>query len=448
MKLNIYFLFFLGLLLAMEILIYHLVDNYDIWFYLLQGVFVVCFFLLGVFYRRVLRPFRVLVGGMDLLKEQDFSTRLIPVGQPEADQLVDLFNRMMNQLKEERLHIQEQNRFLDLLIQVSPMGVILVNLDGEITDMNPVALKLLDLESQCIPVGKRLGELHSPLADELKVLPRQSTVSLRLGDSSIYKCSHLSFLDRGFYHPFYLVESLTKEVIQAEKKAYEKVIRMIAHEVNNTTAGITSTLDSVCESLQDEGIAKDLCEVMQVCVERCYGMSRFITNFADVVKIPIPKLVLCDLNEAVFSCKRFMESVCRDRSIILTMELYDKPLLAWFDASLFEQVLVNIIKNSAESIGYNGKIIIRTVPDLKTSETEVYNERTSSYLEITDNGPGISKDIESKLFSPFFSSKPNGQGLGLIFIREVLLNHHCTFSLRTYEDGLTRFIIRFPRKIK
>jgi len=64
-------------------------------------------------------------------------------------------------------------------------------------------------------------------------------------------------------------------------------------------------------------------------------------------------------------------------------------------------------------------------------------------IEVIDNGPGISKEAEAKLFSPFFSTKPHGQGIGLIFIREVLNRHGCTFSLRTYGDGLTRFRIMF-----
>ena len=64
-------------------------------------------------------------------------------------------------------------------------------------------------------------------------------------------------------------------------------------------------------------------------------------------------------------------------------------------------------------------------------------------MEVVDNGPGISPEVEAKLFTPFFSTKPNGQGIGLVFIREVLTKHGCTFSLRTYEDGLTRFRIAF-----
>lgn len=92
--------------------------------------------------------------------------------------------------------------------------------------------------------------------------------------------------------------------MKAEKKAYEKVIRMIAHEVNNTTAGITSTLDTVGQALSESEGMEDICEVMQVCTERCFSMSRFITRFADVVKIPEPNLAPVNLNDLVFSCKR------------------------------------------------------------------------------------------------------------------------------------------------
>ena len=79
---------------------------------------------------------------MELLKEQDFSSRLSRVGQKEADRIVDIFNKMMEQLKNERLHLREQNHFLDLLINASPMGVIMLNLDKEVLSVNPAALFL------------------------------------------------------------------------------------------------------------------------------------------------------------------------------------------------------------------------------------------------------------------------------------------------------------------
>ena len=399
-------------------------------FYLIEGLITLSLVYLVYFYRKVIKPLNSIAGGMDLLRAQDFSSRLAPVGQREADRIVQVFNRMMDQLKEERLRLREQNHFLDLLISVSPMGVMILTLDEKISMTNKAALEFMDEGPEENLIGKSMDELNGTLAEELKRLPKGATETIRLSNSRIYRCSRLSFIDRGFAHPFYLIESLTADVMKAEKKAYEKVIRMIAHEVNNSVAGIASTLDTVNDALQTIDDTEDLQEVMKVCIERSFSMSRFITNFADVVKIPEPQLEEVSLNDRVFACKRFMENVCQSRNIDLQMNLCEENPTVSIDTSLFEQVLINIIKNAAESIGEKGCITIRT-------------SASPLMLEIGDTGQGISKETETMLFTPFFSTKPNGQGIGLIFIREVLMKHNCNFSLRTYPDGITRFRICF-----
>ena len=161
-------------------------------------------------------------------------------------------------------------------------------------------------------------------------------------------------------------------------------------------------------------------------------MSRFITNFADVVKIPEPNLTDINLNDAVNGCRVFMETLCREKQIQLKVELDPSELQVSMDRGLFEQVLVNIIKNSAESMeGTTGTITIQTSAE-------------NPMLVIADTGKGIPQEVESKLFTPFFSTKPNGQGIGLLLIRDILDKHRCTFSLRSYPDGWTRFKISFP----
>ena len=431
MKLKSFF-FILALLLAVvwAVLLFIATKENGWRFYLIEGLITLSLVYLVYFYRKVIKPLNSIAGGMDLLRAQDFSSRLAPVGQREADRIVQVFNRMMDQLKEERLRLREQNHFLDLLISVSPMGVIILTLDEKISMANKASLEFMDEGEEENLIGKSMNELNGTLAEELKRLPKGATETIRLSNSRIYRCSRLSFIDRGFAHPFYLIESLTADVMKAEKKAYEKVIRMIAHEVNNSVAGITSTLDTVNGALQTIDDTEDLQEVMKVCIERSFSMSRFITNFADVVKIPEPQLEEVSLNERVISCKRFMENVCQSRDINLQMDLCKENPTVNIDTSLFEQVLINIIKNSAESIGEKGCITIRT-------------SASPLMLEIGDTGQGISKETETMLFTPFFSTKPNGQGIGLIFIREVLMKHNCNFSLRTYPDGITRFRICF-----
>jgi nitrogen fixation/metabolism regulation signal transduction histidine kinase len=383
-----------------------------------------------VFYRRIIKPLQIIGGGMDLLKEQDFSSRLQLTGQPDADRIVVIFNRMIEQLKNERLHVREQNQFLDLLINASPLGVIILDLDEYIQSANPSVIKLFSLPADTAIIGKKLEEIDHPLIPKLLLIHRNTAETIRLSDANVYKCTHSSFIDKGFAHSFYLIELLTEEVFKAEMKAYEKVIRMIAHEVNNTMAGITSTLDTLGATLQEMEGTDEAAEALQIAIERGYSMNRFIKNFADVVRIPEPQLREQELNVLVLSCKRFMETICLNRNIRIMLDLCETSPIVRIDSLLFEQVLVNIIKNATESIESDGTIHIIT-------------SNSPACLEITDNGKGISKEAEAKLFTPFFSTKPQGQGLGLIFIREVLLKHGCTFSLRTCPDGLTRFRIVF-----
>ncbi|NLI36314.1 MAG: PAS domain-containing protein [Bacteroidales bacterium] len=431
MRLKFLFAILTGLLLATFVLILYQVPNsHSILIYFTEGIIALILLYLFYFYRKAILPYHTINNGMELLKEQDFSTRLRSIGQPEADKVVDIFNRMIDQLKNERLHVREQNHFLDLLIDASPMGVIIFDFDWHIRQCNNAALSFLDYNSFAELSGKKLSQLDSQLAELLEDMKHDSEKTVRLSDGSILRCSKLSFLDQGFAHPFVLIESLTAEVMIAEKKAYEKVIRMIAHEVNNTTAGITSTLDSVQTALEDVLEMNDLRDVIGICIERCYRMSHFITNFANVVKIPEPELQEVDLNEEMDSCKRFTENLCNEHRIVLHWKPFSSPLLIRADASLLEQVILNIVKNSVESIGEDGHIYI----SLSNNPIQ---------LEIADTGKGIDKETENKLFTPFFSTKPNGQGLGLIFIREVLTRHHCTFSLKTNSDGMTRFKIRF-----
>ena len=411
MKITYYFLLLSLLIVGLFALLMRLTFNvHPTIFYVAEGMLVVVLIFLVVFYRKVIRPIDTLTGGMELLRDQDMSTTLAPSGQKETDEIVKTFNALITRLRNEHLRLDEQNSFLNLLIDASPMGVILCDLSGNVKSMNPAAQKMLT----------------PAISEAMKTLPLGEDTTLRLSNSQIYHLSHLSFLDRGYQHPFFLIESLTSEVMKAEKVAYEKVIRMIAHEVNNNVAGIVSTLDLIGEELHSDTSK----EALDASRERTQKMAEFVTRFANVVKIPEPQLTLCDLSEEVEACHSFLEGLCQTHHIHLTFHLTDEAIPVHLDTTLFQQALVNIVKNAIESITDKGEITITTVP--KT-------------LTITDNGRGISPEVAQHIFTPFYSTKPQGQGLGLLLIRDILTKHGCTFTLLTnLDDGLTRFTIVFP----
>lgn len=142
----------LGILAILTYFVFHTLSSG--WFFVVEALVFATLIYLIVFYRRMIKPLHSIAGGMDLLKEQDFSSRLGRVGQPEADRVVDVFNKMMDQLKNERLHLREQNHFLDLLVNASPMGVIILNLDHRILSVNPAACQMLDNRTAGEMTGK------------------------------------------------------------------------------------------------------------------------------------------------------------------------------------------------------------------------------------------------------------------------------------------------------
>lgn len=403
MKLIHYFLLLALIILSVFVVLMLVTFHaHPLLFYGAEAVMVAVLCYLIFFYQKVIRPIDALTSGMDLLRDQDMSTTLAPSGQKETDTIVETFNALITRLRNEHLRLDEQNTFLNLLIEASPMGVVQCDLSNRIKSMNPAAEKMLT----------------PTLREAMERLPLGEETTLRQSDSHIYRISHLSFLDRGYQHPFYLIESLTSEVMKAEKAAYEKVIRMIAHEVNNNVAGIVSALESL------EG------EAPRALRERTLTLSKFITRFANVVKVPKPQLVLCDLSEEVESCRIFLEGLCQAHQIRLIFQLTDEATPVHLDTTLFQQVLVNIVKNAVESIGQGGTITITT---------------EKKCLTVTDNGRGIPPEVAPHLFTPFYSTKPQGQGLGLLLIRDILTQHGCTFTLLTSPaDGLTRFTIVFP----
>lgn len=414
------------LLIAGAVVTLILIDSGNLAYNLVWGVALLGVLLLVLFYRNVMKPLRSIANGIDLLRAQDFTSRLSHVGQREADRIVDMFNGMMNSLKQERLKLREQNHFLDLLIDVSPMGIILLGSDGKISGGNRAAARFLDVDSAKEMIGVAPEDISSTLGRILCTLRDRDVRVVRLNDSMVYRCSRLSFMESGISHPFYLIEKLTDEVMKAERKSYEKVIRMMAHEVNNSLAGIISVMDTAEDEINDP----DLSEAITACKNRCRDMGAFITKFASAVKIPEPTKRNTDLIELLRSRTPILESICSATGATLTMNLPDQETPVFIDPVLIEQVITNIVKNAAESAGKGGNVGISI-------------EGPGTRLIVTDDGPGISPEAAEMLFTPFFTTKESGHGLGLLLVSEVLNSHGCRFSLETCPDGLTRFRIRF-----
>ena len=240
-------------------------------------------------------------------------------------------------------------------------------------------------------------------------------------------------MDRGFRHHFIMIQEITDEILHSEKEAYEKVIRMMSHEINNSIGSVNSILNSCLtyKNYLPEADSGDYITALQVAIDRNVSLNRFMAGLADVVRIPKPMKETCDFHRLLDSVHLLLSAEIKIRGLKWEWRLNDLPFEIHIDVQQFEQVLLNIFRNSIEAIGEEGKITVIT-------EAEPVKQ-----LIIQDNGCGISPDIQQQLFNPFFSTKKNGKGVGLTLIREILMAHGFRFSLETTEEGNTKFKIVF-----
>lgn len=228
-----------------------------------------------------------------------------------------------------------------------------------------------------------------------------------------------------------MVEPLGEELRKAERDAYGKVIRTISHEVNNTLGGLMSFLETLEDVHEEDPAVKELAES---CHDRCGNLARFIGDYADVVRIPEPSLAPVDLCEEVRMLAPFARSLAGS-GITLKLDIPDAPVMVMADATQLQQVMVNIVKNAAQSVGDAGGEVSVSVSCMGES----------ARLTVTDDGPGISEDVSRELFTPFFTTRPSGCGVGLTLAAEVLRRHGARFSLATDPaTHLTSFEIIFP----
>ncbi|WP_285058231.1 sensor histidine kinase [Pedobacter ginsengisoli] len=418
-KLKTRFILFIIVIHLIFLVLCYLIFEKNKLFFIASEAFVLISLSISIgLYRQLIEPITYIKDGINAIKDRDFNVKFLLTGKTEIDELIGVYNQMMDALREERTRQEAQHFFLEKLIHTSPTGIIILDYDHQIRQINPKA-------------GQILGASADDFVKQLEPLKTGESKTIRIGSINTYKVQKSNFIDRGFPRVFVMIEEVTAEIFEAEKGAYGKVIRMMAHEVNNTIGPVNSILNMALDTdeLWKSGDKASLKNALNVAVERNQNLNLFMRNFADLVKLsPVSKLRV-DLIPLIHNVADFMQIKARQHDVIFEFRLPYQPFYIYADALQMEQVLINIVKNGIEAIETHGLISFSLDPARKT-------------LIIADNGKGISAEMNEQLFSPFFSTKKDGQGIGLTLVREILLNHGFEFSLKTMTPGQTEFSIR------
>ena len=402
-----------------------------LWLAAVEALFVLSIVFGILLVRTFFVPLDLIRTGAELIGERDFTSQFREVGQPEMDALIRIYNQMIDRLREERLKLQEQHYFLEKVLAASPAGILTLDFDGRVATLNPAAEALLQVVGEEAR-GKELSALASPARlalTSLAAIPDGGSEVLALQGGRRLKATRAELFDRGFPRGFLLLEELTEELRASEKAAYGKLIRMMSHEINNSVGAVGSLLDSFrgyAGDLGDED-RDDFVQGIAVAITRLENLRSFMNGFAEVVRLPSPDRRPTDLKRLIDEILLLLRPELDRRRIQIEWERAEPLPPIELDRNQIEQVLMNVLKNAMESIGEDGKILLRLDPGA---------------LSIRDSGPGISEEVRALLFTPFFSTKRNGRGLGLTLVQEILSAHGFTFSLGPGEGGGAEFRVK------
>lgn len=403
-------LYFIALHVVLAAAAAWLLVEYPLWLFVAEIAFALSLVIAYRLTRALFLPLDLIRTGSELISERDFGTRFVPVGQPEMDDLVAIYNRMIDRLREERLASEERHELLRKLMQASPSGVVICDFDGNVEQMNPAAERLV--------TPSILGELAAMAPGDSRLVTRDGGRRLKVWRAE--------FRDRGFAKTFFLIEEMTEELRLSEKAAYEKLIRMMSHEVNNSVGAVRSLLQSALRWAPQIGDADrdDYVNALTIASSRIDALNRFMSGFADVVRIPLPHRTLVRADALVQRIAALLRPELEARAIALRVEAEETIVDA--DEQQIEQVVLNVVRNAIDAIGRDGAIDV------------VLRDRA---LVVRDSGSGISEDVRTSLFVPFFTTKSDGRGLGLTIVQEILTNHGFAYDLRNAAAGGAEFTI-------
>lgn len=411
----------------------HFLRDHRAWWIAVEAFFVASFLVGWRLLRQHTEPLRLLDAASRRLEEGDFTTRLRPQGPPEVGKLVTVYNRMVDELRAERVHAREQEAFLERILAASAVGVVTMDLDGRVGRMSPGAARLLDVDPMTA-AGRRLEEMESHFARAVAGIAPGDVHVLPLAGPRRVRAQKIAFPDRGFTRHALVLEELSEELRRSEKAAYDRLIRMMSHEVNNTSGAVRSLLES-CLTYRDQIDAAhrdDYAGALEVSMTRLDHMNVFMRHFADVVRLPAPRPVPADAGALMARLERLVApEFARDGVALVRAGDATVPPVA-LDEAQMEQALLNILKNAREAAGPGGRV-----------ELELRRDGAFGRIVVADSGPGVPEALRDQVFTPFFTTKQDGQGVGLTLVREILLGHGFDFSLERRNDR-TEFTIRMP----
>lgn len=367
---------------------------------------------------RVVFPLRTISNLLGALREGDFSVRARGAKSDDAlGEVVREVNALSETLREQRLGALEASALLRKVME--EIDVVVFAFDGgqRLQLVNRAGERLLGQPAERL-LGRTAADLR--LAECLEGESPRTTPLNFPGRAGRWEIHRSTFRERGLPHQLLVLSDLSRALREEERQAWQRLIRVLGHELNNSLAPIRSVAESLSSVLRREPLPSDWRDDAQrglnVIGARAEALSRFMGAYARLARLPPPQLRSVNVGDWI---RRTTGLETR-----LKVKLEPGPeLTIRADGDQLEQLLINLLQNAAEAALETG------------GGASVGWSRHNNYLEVRveDDGPGLSNP--ANLFVPFFTTKPGGSGIGLVVCRQIAEAHGGTLTLENRKSG-------------
>jgi len=437
-------------LVALELNEHHI--DASIQWIALPSLVVAWLFIVSLIIEEVLRPLQTLANVVAALREDDYSFRAR--GGRRNDAMGDLaleINALAGMLQVQRVGAMEAMALVERVMKSMQSPVLAFDPDGRLKLLNAAAERAFNLRSHNSQ-NRSAGKPDSGKLDLERLLRSEDNDLLSLSNSqqlARWVVKRTSFRLRGVPHTLFVLSDVSEALREEERLAWERLIRVLGHEINNSLTPIKSIAGSLRSRLTATGDGseedEDFARGLEVIEDRAESLNRFLQAYRELMGLPAPRLQTISVESVVKRVAKLETRVC-----VTVTGTADVMLLA--DPDQLSQALINLVRNAAEASlspdtpitpGANNREDGEPEGRIPCVEVTWETAHGEVLISIIDNGPGLSN--ASNLFVPFYTTKPGGTGIGLVLAQQIAMAHSGSVQLVNRSDSHgCRACLRLP----
>jgi len=377
---------------------------------------------------------------------RDFSRHFdVKHAPPELQPMRKGFNEINSTFKMMSKEKETQYQYLQKILELVDTGILSYQQDdGSIVWMNESLKKMLQLPY--LKTIHSLSRRDEGLYEQIMTLkPGENRIATAHQEKNAFKIllSATAFQTDGIKYKLIAFQNVNEALDETESKAWQKLLSVMTHEIMNSIAPISSLAETLksrlhesMKSSKNEGGSLDDLELgIDTIKRRSEGLLKFAETYRNLNKITTPNLKKVFVRDIFENLQQLMQPTLDQKKIDIEIILMDTELVLYIDASLIEQVLINLLVNGIEAVKEktNAKVILSAF--LASSRKTV--------IKVADNGIGMNDEVMDKIFIPFFTTKKNGSGIGLSLCKQIMMLHKGTIQVQSNEGEGTAFILQF-----